>query len=689
MTMLRFMLMTALLVLGLAARPADAAEPHIRPQLLSESATPAAGRTVTLAIVMTPEPGWHGYWKNPGDAGTETTIDWTLPAGARVGPLRYPLPRRLIVYGIMNHVHEGPFALLTDLEIPAGRARGTPLPIRARINWLACTDKICMPEKAELAMDLVVGDGAIDPRAARRFAAFRAKLPALAPGLAHFERRGTMLRIAVPLPDAPRITDPWFYAFDNSLIDHGAPQRISRRKDGLLIIEARARNFTGQVEGIVALTPDDGIAIVAQPGAVPAPGQRLIPPETPPAPPPATIGLILATLAAAILGGLLLNVMPCVFPILSLKAISLVRSGRAEKEARQEALAYAGGAILVCTGLGILLLLLRTGGAALGWAFQLQDPYVIALLLLLTTAIALNLAGVFELPALAFGAPISTSGNAGAFWCGALAAFIATPCTGPFMAGALGTALFLPPAAAIAVFFGLGLGLSLPFLAVGFVPSLRRHLPRPGPWMASFRSLLSVPMFATALGLAWILGRQAGVDAMATGLAAALVTGGGLWWSGARQRRGHARPWLPFLLTMAVATTLVVLIVPERPDRSAGAASRPTTDLPFSEARLDQLRAAGKPVFVYFTADWCLTCKVNEKTAIDRASVRQAFATAGVTVLVGDWTRGDPAIGRFLARQGRSGVPLYLFYPADGSPPQTLPQILTASRLVALAPQSR
>jgi thiol:disulfide interchange protein len=298
------------------------------------------------------------------------------------------------------------------------------------------------------------------------------------------------------------------------------------------------------------------------------------------------------------------------------------------------------------------------------------------MLLLLVTAIALGLAGLFALPVIAGGDKLTRSeGVRGAFFTGALAAFVATPCTGPFMGAALGAALVLPAAAALAVFAGLGLGLALPFLLLGFVPPLRRVLPRPGRWMATFQRLLSLPMFLTALGLAWILGRQTGVDGMSIGLGGALAVGIALWWLGRSRRR---LAWLALAAAIAAPFAFLPADGP-----AAAQAQGPLAAEPFSEARLAELRAAGTPVFVYFTADWCLTCKVNERGAMARPEVAEAFRAHGIKVLAGDWTRGDPAIGRFLERQRRSGVPLYLFYPRGGEA-ELLPQILTASRLATL-----
>ncbi|WP_093315364.1 protein-disulfide reductase DsbD family protein [Sphingomonas jatrophae] len=660
----------AMLLALLGAGLAVAAPPHIAATLEAESRAPKAGSRIDLAIAFRPAPTWHGYWKNPGDAGTETLVEWTLPAGVKAGELRYPVPGTLLVGGIMNHVYEAPYALLVPLDVPAGLAPGTQLPIRAKVDWLACTREICVPERATLSLDLTVGDGAVEPAARTRFDGWRAALPRPLGAQARFERAGETLRLAVPLPASAAVKEPWFFPLGDDVTEQSAPQRASRAGDALVIEAKVGRGSPERIEGVVRIGPDRGLAIVAVPGKVPAGGAAAGAVESEGE---GGGGLLLA-LGGALLGGLLLNVMPCVFPILSLKALSLARGGGSAAAARREALAYTGGAVIACVALGAALLGVRAGGAAAGWAFQLTDPRMIAALLLLSLAIALNLAGLFELPSLSGGLHAQ-----GAFATGALAAFVATPCTGPFMAAALGAALVLPWVQALAVFAGLGLGLALPFLLIGFVPALRRALPKPGPWMATMRHILSVPMFVTALALAWLLGRQAGADGMAMGLAAALALALGLWWVG--QRGLGVRAWLPLAPALAVSAALI-LTVPRAGPAEAAVASAGSE--PFSEAKLAALTGAGTPVFVYFTADWCLTCKVNEKAAIERSIVRDAFAAKGIKVLVGDWTQGDAAIGRFLESQGRSGVPLYLFY-APGRAPQVLPQLLTPGLLTGLA----
>jgi DsbC/DsbD-like thiol-disulfide interchange protein/cytochrome c biogenesis protein CcdA len=665
----RFLL--ALLLL-LCAFPARAQLPPgqkaMAVRLVAETSRPAAGSKVTLALVMTPRPGWHGYWQNPGDAGLGTRIAWQLPKGASAGPIRFPVPERLIIQGLMNYVYEGEHALLVDLALPPGLAPGTRLPVRGKVDYLVCTDKICVPESAEVAADLAVGDDS--GAAAAGFDRYRRALPRPLPEPGRFERRDGSMRLAIALPASAAVDDPYFFPLTEGALVYAAPQSVSRRGDRLIVETRAGDSAPAAVAGVLKIGPGLGLAVRAVPGPV---GPAGAPVEARAAEPVRGARAVLLALAGALLGGLLLNVMPCVFPILSLKALSLARAGGDERAARREAASYAAGAVLACLALGGVLLAVRAGGATVGWAFQLQDPRVILFLLLLVTAITLNLAGLFELPSL--GGRLA-GGRSGAFWTGALAAFVATPCTGPFMGAALGAALILPPAAALAVFAGLGLGLALPFLLLGYLPALRRRLPRPGPWMVRFRHILAAPMGLTALGLAWILERQVGLAGLAVGLAAAAILALFLWWAGRRQG------WWP-MAPAALAAALAIAFLPTATTPAEARTGGSLRAEPFSEARLAELRAAGRPVFVYFTADWCLTCKVNEAAVLDQDEVAAAFRSKGAAVLVGDWTRGDAAIGRFLEKQGRSGVPLYLWY-APSKPAEVLPQILAVSRLRAL-----
>ena len=669
--MTRLAALLATLFALLVAAPAEAAN-HMSVSLVPETRGVAPGGAVTLAFVMRPQAGWHGYWRNPGDAGTEPRVEWRLGEQWRADPLQYPVPQRLSVAGLMNYVFERDYALLATIHVPADAEPGVVVPVDARLDYLVCTEQLCVPETASVSTELNVGaPGRDDPS----FDRYRQALPRPLASPAHFAVANGKLRLAIPFPASAVLADPYVYPATDDALRYSAAQAVSRNGD-TLVIETEAGTGAARLtsfDGVLATGGGAGLSFTATPGPVPAAGAPVAGPAA------AGGGSILLALLGALVGGLILNVMPCVFPILSLKALSLARVGDGV-HARREALSYAAGVIATCLALGLVLLALRAGGSAAGWAFQLQDPRVILFLLLLVTAIALNLAGLFELPVLGGGDSLTRGGGArGAFFTGALAAFVATPCAGPFLGVALGAALVLPIWAALAVFVGLGLGLALPFLLLGFIPALRRWLPKPGTWMRTFQRILSVPMFLTALGLAWVLGKESGVDGMALGLGAAIALGLALWWFGARQGRG--RTWLP-LAFAAVAVVAPLPVVQLAPPAAAHEADALGSE-PFSESRLAELRAANSPVFVYFTADWCLSCKVNERAAIDRAEVAQAFRARGVKVLVGDWTRGDPAIGRFLAAHGRSGVPYYLFY-APGREARELPQLLTPSMLTAL-----
>lgn len=655
----------------------------IQTALLAETETPAPGQSFTIAIRMRPDDGWHGYWLNPGDAGRPDSFDWDLPEGVSIGTLRYPVPERLSISGIMNYIYHGEYALLADVTLDESIAPGTTLPLRAQGQWLACTDEQCVPEGGALGIELVAGTGAISD--ATVFDGYRANLPRPLASEAVFEVVGDTLRLGIPFPESGSVSAPYFFSETDQMLKYSAAQNISRNGD-MLIVEVPAGLDAGaseRIEGLLKIGEHNGLMLAAMPGAVPAAGVPISGEPMQSSAMAADIGTILFALGGAILGGVLLNIMPCVFPILSLKALSLAKAGGEERAVRRDALAYTAGVVIVCLGLGAALLALRASGAAAGWAFQLQDPRMILFLLLLVTAIALNLAGLFEVPSISGGGRFADKdGATGSFFTGALAAFVATPCTGPFMGFALGAALVVPTIVAMAIFAGLGFGLALPFLILAFVPALRAKLPKPGPWMERFRHLMAVPMFLTALALGWVLGRQTGVNGMTLGIAAALGIALMLWWAGNRQVAGK-RAWLPIVPAMIVVLAALAVVPTSSPAQAGQSEGGALNAEGFTETRLEELRAGGQPVFVYFTADWCITCKANEVGALNRSAVAEHFEAQNIAVLVGDWTNGDPVIGRFLESHGRSGVPLYLYY-APGGEPEILPQILTAGMLTEL-----
>jgi DsbC/DsbD-like thiol-disulfide interchange protein/cytochrome c biogenesis protein CcdA len=658
------MLRRFLILIALLLAPALAQARGIEPELVAEGPAPPGGE-VELAIHMRTNPRWHGYWLNPGDAGLPMEVKWRLPPGFSVGSLRYQVPTRLTVAGIMNYVYETDYAVLVRLKVPPG-VTGT-IPIRAEAHWLACTDTICVPEQGELALDLPVGRGT--PQRAQ-FDEWRRALPQPLASPARFEVAGDTLRVAVPLPRDVAVEEPYLFPAEDGPVDYAGKQHFHRLGD-LLIAELPRRNGEPKtLSGVLAFGDGRGLEIRAAPGDVPEGGRAIGETGT---------NAVLWAILGAIAGGVLLNLMPCVFPILALKALHLARSGGEEREARRDALAYTAGAVVGTGALGLALLAIRAAGSEVGWAFQLQDPRTIMLLLLLAIAITANLLRLFELPVLG-----GRAQPAGSFGTGALAAFVATPCAGPFLGAALGTTLLLPLAGSVAVFAALGLGLALPFVLVAFVPALRAKLPKPGPWMIKLQRILAVPMALTALACLWLLYRLAGADAALGGLLWSVALIAVLIAFGRGQRGGRTLGALVAGVALMVATFAVITA----PKPQAGGTRAVAGAEAWSEARVASYVQQGKPAFVYFTADWCLTCKANEVAAIDRGEVREAFENAGVKVLAGDWTKGDPEITRFLESRGRAGVPLYLWY-EPGRDAEELPQILTPSMLIDRARRPR
>ena len=677
--LIRFFLVFTLLFAGLASANAQmpGAPLNIDASISAETGAPAPGGSVTLAILMKPKPGWHDYWLNPGDAGTPLVLEWDLPAGVTVGEIRAPVPGTLITSGFMNHIYERDHTFLVDLKIADNAASGTKLAIRVEAFWSACTDRVCVPEESNLSLDLAVGDGAIADGQRAMFDGYRAQIPVEINREGIFTVDGSEVRYAIPYPASAALESAYIFLKTPNFARYTAEQNVERRGDWLIITsevkpddqvyegQIKPADFT-EIEALLAIGENDGLLVRLKRGEAPASGMNFG-------------GILLFS----ILGGLLLNLMPCVFPILGLKAVSLAKMGGDESAAKRDALAYSAGVILSVLALGAVMLALRAGGEQVGWAFQLQEPRIVLLLLLLMVAVTANLAGAFEMGAINTGGVLAQkSGAAGSFWTGILAAFVATPCTGPFMAAALGAALLLPAIQALLLFAGLGFGLALPYLAIAYIPRLRAALPKPGVWLETFRRLMAIPMALTALALLWLLWRLSGQFGLVLGLAAALLLGALLLVYGRLQAR--RRGLLPVMAVAVIGLGLAAtIILPRAPVAAQQSGDDILKAEKYSAAKLAEYRTAGDRVFVYFTADWCVTCKINEAAALEREDTASAFEKAGVKVLVGDFTRRDPAIARVLARHGRSGVPLYLYYPAGGDA-QILPQILTPGSLVKL-----
>jgi DsbC/DsbD-like thiol-disulfide interchange protein/cytochrome c biogenesis protein CcdA len=680
------LLLTLFVAAGMAHAqvPISAASQYVRASMEAETRSPAPGDIVTVAIVMDPKPGWHDYWVNPGDAGTPLELAWTLPAGMTAGPIRAPVPETLIVSGFMNHIYKAKHAFLVDLKIPQNATVGQNLDIKVDARWSACSDLVCVPESATLSVPMTIGSGTINSANRTRFDAWRSALPVPLDRKALYAIDGKRIDIAIPYPRSADAGRVWFFAQSDKLVRYAAPQTARRNGDWLIVSSEVKEPFAGEIDGLLRFNDAQGLEVRATPGNIPTGGAAVSvlgkgaaePAQTP----PLGFGWILAF---SVLGGLLLNLMPCVFPILGLKALSLAKVGGDEGEARRDAVAYTVGIILSCLVLGGVMLALRAAGEEVGWAFQLQDPAIVLLLLLLMVAVTANLAGLFEVGGIGAGEKLTRKGGiSGSFWTGVLAAVVATPCTGPFMAAAMGAALLLPASLALLIFAGLGLGLALPFLAIAFIPLLRKRMPRPGPWMVRFRQWMALPMALTSLALLWLLYQLAGFSGLLIGGTATLILLSRLFELGRKQKSGA--PYKIVVAAILGISAAAFLLMDNAAEVAPAAQPMKNGSLAFDEERLATLRAEGKAVFLYFTADWCVTCKVNEGTAIDRTETNTAFAKAGIRTMVGDYTRRDPNITRFLAKHGRSGVPLYLYYPPNADA-RMLPQILTVNDLTALS----
>ncbi len=464
-----------------------------------------------------------------------------------------------------------------------------------------------------------------------------------------------------------------------------APQTMGFASDGLVLRMAPGKALArkgGALDGVLVLTSTDGSVQALDVKALPGPV-----PDADFESPGGGMGFALALLLA-LAGGLILNLMPCVLPVLAMKAFALSsQAGRDRIEAVRESFAYGAGAILSFVGLGALLIALRAGGQAIGWGFQLQEPLVVAGFALLMFGVGLNLSGVFEIQSFGGGERLTHAGGmVGSFFTGVLAVAVAAPCTAPFMAAALGYALTQSAAIALGVFLALGIGFALPFVALGVSPMLMRALPRPGAWMLRFKQVLAFAMYGTAAWLVWVLAQQAGANAVAAILAAMVAAGFGAWvWGATRALSPRGRGVGALVTLIAIIAALSSLeLLKSMPAQVSSVNVTGLASEPYSEARVAALRAENRAVFVNATAAWCITCLVNDEAALSGARVKEAFARKHIAYIVADWTRRDPAITALLAAHGRSGVPLYLYYAPGAASPRVLPQILTEGDVLAV-----
>jgi thiol:disulfide interchange protein DsbD len=688
---MRFLLgVFAALFLTATATAAPVNSGHLASELVAASQGIAPGQTIQIALRQKIQPHWHTYWKNAGDSGEATKIkSWSMPAGWTASDFTWPTPKRLPVGPLMNYGYEDEVLLPVALTAPAGAKPGSTVTLKAAAAFLVCAD-ICIPENADLTLQLPVTDAPApaDPKWGPAIEKTLAEAPKPAGLTGAFEKQGQVVKLAITgtaLKGAD-LAEAYFFPFAGTVIDHAKPQAIERGPEGLTLTISPGYDFQSptppkELAGVLSVG-GKAYEVTAAPGPLPAAAAGLGPPPAKLAAPAGAANLGLASAAAfALVGGLILNLMPCVFPVLAMKAASLAGHGGEQAEARRQGLAFGAGVLATFLGLAALLIALRAAGSAVGWGFQLQSPPVVAVLALLMLAVALDLSGVYEVGTSLQGAGTglaSRSGLVGAFFTGLLAVVVAAPCTAPFMGSALGWALTQPAVAALVVFAALGVGFAAPFVAVAFIPGLLARLPRPGPWMEVFRKALAFPMYGAALWLAWVFAQQAGPEDLAKLFAAGVVTALAAWLAGLAQRRvalGERAIGLAAGAVIAVVVAVAAVVWPK--DAAAELAFEP-----YSPQRLAELRAEGRPVFVNYTAAWCVSCQVNDKVAISTATVRSAFARHKVAYLKADWTKRDAGIAAELASHGRAGVPLYLVYGRNGADGVILPSILTPDIVV-------
>lgn len=696
--------LTLLLALLLPGVPAAWSAPvvkteHVEAELVADKASAQPGKPVLVGLRLRMTPEWHTYWKNPGDSGLPTRIKWVLPDGWKAGEIQWPFPQPLPVGPLMNYGYEDEVVLLAELTPAAGEKEG-PRAIKASAEWLVCKD-VCIPEKGELDFTLPVSGATPADNPTWRASIERARnMWPVRPQGWKFESAiaGQSLVVRLLPPEGATLpTKVFFFPDRELLIEPAAPEKVTRDGRALRIEMKLADPPPKNVESVTGVAVSDGgwpgiprkaIAVQAPMlAALPATaggtqGGRLLAAD-------GLDGSVWAALAFAFMGGVLLNLMPCVFPVLGIKVMGFVRHAHGETRAmRMQGAMFFAGVLVSFLALAGLMLALRASGAQLGWGFQLQSPVVVMLLAMLFFVLALNLVGVFEWGAFAQSMTSSVSARgryADAFLSGVLATVVATPCTAPFMGAAVGFTLTQSAPLSLAVFATLGIGMAVPVLLLSLYPALLRKLPRPGAWMETFKQILAFPLFATVAWLAWVLGAQAGNDSILALLGGLVIVALAAWMYGRwRHSPGLWRPTLA--LALGAAGIAIAWPAPYAAEAATSAAVSREGELAWqawSPEKVRSLNAEGKAVFVDFTAAWCVTCQVNKRVALHNAGVMKEFAARGVVPLRADWTRQDPRITETLSSLGRNAVPVYALYIPGEAQPRLLPEVLTPAIVMA------
>jgi thiol:disulfide interchange protein len=687
----QLLLFFILLALPLAARADDQSTVQrniTRASLVSEYTTITPGQPIHVGIVLAPEAGgWHTYWENPGDAGLATSLTWTLPDDFSASAIDWPVPQRiqedkLVIYGYVGNV------FLPVTIMPAATLDpSVSYAIKVKADWLVC-ENICIPESAELTLNLPVSDTSVKSASASLFADARNNQPLpLTQAIAHTASdTQRVLRLPFTNIDDKKIESAYFFPRQSHFIRYGSEQTLAMDQDDLTLTIDKSEEplEASSIGGILAVTTQDGVRnfdVVLAPSIAPTSLSLASSKVT------MTGSDLRLQILFAILGGLILNLMPCVLPVLSLKALAVVKkAGKGRWQILGQGLAYTFGILLSFLLIAALLISLQQAGEVIGWGFQMQSPPFVGFLIYLLFLVGLSLSGFFHLPVVlgnTGGDLASESSIRGSFFTGVLAAAVATPCTAPFMASAVGAALTLPPLQALLIFEALGFGLALPFLIISIIPQMLRFLPKPGAWMDTFKQFLAFPIYASVIWLLWVLTLQTGAGGMVVALTGLLVLVVLIW-----MKSIFASEYKYSLTAVAGFALVLLLSLPALHNMQVGSSMlMPSYDdegvntVDFNQTTLAELRAAGKPVFVDATAAWCITCQVNAKVAIHTKDTMRAFREHGVTLMIADWTLRNKEITEFLESFQHQGVPLYVFYPAKGEP-IVLPQLLTESIVI-------
>ena len=694
----------------------------VRAQLLSEHETIKAGEPFEVALHLTIREHWHTYWQFAGDSGAATTIDWTLPEGFAASPIAWPAPSRIPLGPLMNFGYEGEAVHFVTITPTADLTPGAQIPISASSEWLVCNEEMCIPEYGTFRITLSVAtpdEAAVrDPAWGLATGDAKRTLPAAELNAAYALSDG-VLQVQIDRDDVEGHfgvePQPSFFPYEDGILKHAAPQPVAWMSDtvllqvpagyrfdegagaeplrGLLVLEAEGARHSFDLSATLS-SAIEAPAVTETAMAPSATGSPGVPPAqsgTPTSGGGGGIGAFAFAIVCAFAGGLILNLMPCVFPVLSMKALGFVnRAHVSPGELRRHGWIFTSGVLVSFVVVAGILIALRAGGTAVGWGYQLQSPLLVVMLAYLMFVIGLSLSGFVTVGASLAGVGSGLAerqGAAGAFFTGVLATLVASPCTAPFMGAALGYALMQPTYVSLLVFLSLGLGLAAPYLVLSHFPAALKWLPKPGAWMERLKEFLAFPMYATAAWLLWVMSQQTGPNGLFGALIGFVLIGFAVWVfrmvGGRPQRSGRAfaaRATGAAALVLAIGVAAFVTRAGAPP---AEAATDPDGWHAYSTARLEAARTAGEPVFVDFTAAWCVTCKVNEVVVLSQPRIRKVFEERNIVALRGDWTNRDPKITAVLESYDRVGVPLYLYFPPGAPEPIILPQILSENAIMA------